>query len=293
MALKKGAFKSGAFFINFKLSEITKTTFHTVCKRFNSQQLTDESTSFSKFAEGWWNINGEMRALHSLNELRVPFIRDCLLYQGQGTSKTRKPLQNVSILDVGCGVGVLSEPLARLGANVVGIDTSNECLQVAQKHRDSSVDNFEDNLQYVECPVEDLVTIGALKFDCVVASEVIEHIPDPKSFLKNCCDLIKPGGSLIVSTINRNMISYFLAVLMAENVFHAAPKGTHQYEKFVKPEEIANWAQEENCYVSKIHGMTYLPPLDKWIWIDKTQVNYILHAVKDTSNDTNDTSNED
>lgn len=246
--------------------------------RHHSSQFSDESQSFSKFAENWWDESGEMKALHSLNKLRVPFIRDCLLFKGGGQRKCAQPLKGLQVLDVGCGVGLLSEPLARLGASVTGVDTSAEVLQVAQSHKGN--DNMLADLQYLDSPVEDLVMLGDLKFDCIVASEVIEHVPCPREFVKTCSSLLNDGGSIIISTLNRNYLSYALAIFLAENVFFAAPKGTHQLEKFVTPDELTEWLQESGCFVTKIHGMSYLPIINKWNWVESTSVNYIIHAAK-------------
>jgi len=268
--------------VNTKSNLIEFTTFssfHTTTTKSNQLAEGDESESFGKYAQNWWNEDGEMKALHSLNFLRVPFIRDCLLYQGHGQPRTNQPLKGVNLLDVGCGVGLLSEPLTRMGANVVGIDTNEQVLQVANTHKEDD-EQLKDNLQYLECYVEDLVEVGELKFDCIVASEVIEHVPTPQLFVQHCVALLKPGGSLMISTINRNYLSYLLAILLAENVFMAAPKGTHEYDKFVTPGQLAEWLQQENCSVNKIHGMQYLPIINKWLWSENTQVNYILHATK-------------
>merc|ERR1712002_196024 len=151
-------------------------------------------------------------------------------------------------------------------------------------------DSELEDLQYIETYIEDLVELEALKFDCVVASEVIEHVPDPQVFLKHCVSLLNPGGSLIVSTINR--LSYFLAILLAENIFGAAPKGTHQWDKFVTPEELEAWCRNENCFVNKIHGMSYLPVVDRWSWCESTDVNYILHATKQQQEGSGDSDEE-
>jgi len=246
--------------------------------RFLSFQSDQNSELFTQCADNWWNENEEMKALHSMNNLRIPFIRDCLLYQGKGKAKCPKPLEGINILDVGCGAGILSVPLTRLGASVVGIDTNEEVLEVAQTYKNE--DPELENLQYLDSPVEDIAELDSLKFDCVVASEVVEHLDNPQQFIHSCTSLLDDEGSLVISTINRNQLSYVLAILVAENVFQVAPKGTHDWNKFITPEELALWIDEGGCHINKIHGMSYIPLMNKWIWSDSIDINYILHATK-------------
>uniref|UniRef100_H2YX78 Ubiquinone biosynthesis O-methyltransferase, mitochondrial n=1 Tax=Ciona savignyi TaxID=51511 RepID=H2YX78_CIOSA len=249
--------------------------------RFMTSQ--PESEKFSRLARNWWDEDGEMKALHSMNELRVPFIRDALISLEIAVPNTSKPLQGVKILEVGCGAGVLCEPLARLGASVLGIDTSDGALAAAKMHRGDAADLSE--LQYIDATLEDIVGAGTLRFDVVVASEVVEHVDNKAEFVTQCCDVLKPNGSLFLSTINRTQMSYFLAIMMAEKVLGVVPDGTHDWKSFVTHSEIKSYLDQGNAQIQRLEGMAYNPVLNKWTWCKNTDVNYILHAYKidDTS----------
>ncbi|XP_039254981.2 ubiquinone biosynthesis O-methyltransferase-like [Styela clava] len=245
----------------------------------------EETKKFSDLSTNWWDINGPMRALHSMNKVRVPFIRDCLIYEGYGNGEiyTDKPLKGIDILDVGCGGGILTEPLARLGADVVGIDASEELIEIAKKHRLPEL----ENLQYLNALVEDIALVGSLKFDAVVASEVIEHVSNPHSFIQTCSSVLKPKGSMVISTINKTLQSYLLAVNFAERVLQVVPRGAHDWNKFIAPEEVIEYLDHCDCSFRKIHGMLYNPFCDDWSFVSSTNMNYIIHAVKrqDIDND--------
>jgi len=243
----------------------------------------EEVRKFQKLAQEWWDPNGPLKSLMSMNKLRVPFIRDGLLSTGgQENLPNRspgKPLAGFKILDVGCGGGLLCEPLARLGAEVTGIDPVEETVRVALMHALQDPD-FGENLTYSCTTVELLNPDLAESFDAVVASEVIEHVPDPMEFAENCIRLIKPGGSFFVTTLNKTQLSWIMAIVAAENVLGLLPKGTHEWEKFVSPEELSKIVEKAQCRVKKVHGILYMPFLDKWQWQENTSVNYALHAVK-------------
>lgn len=243
----------------------------------------DEVGKFRKLADTWWNPNGPLKSLFSMNELRVPFVRDGLASNETIEKLPRKtkgkPLMGLEILDVGCGGGLLCEPLARLGATVTGVDPVEESIRVALTHALQDPD-FGENLTYSCTTVESLYPKFADRFDAVVASEVIEHVPDPIVFAENCIKLIKPGGSFFATTLNRTQVSWMLAIVGAEKVFGFLPRGTHDWDKFVSPEELAKIAEKSGCRVKKIHGMWYMPFLDKWDWQESTSMNYALHAVK-------------
>lgn len=241
-----------------------------------------EVDKFQKLAQEWWDPNGPLKSLFTMNKLRVPFIRDGLnsTRGGESLNKTRgKPLAGLKILDVGCGGGLLSEPLARLGASVTGIDPVEESVRAALMHALQDPD-FGENLTYSCTTVESLYPEWMESFDAVVASEVIEHIPDPLLFAENCIRLVKPGGSFFVTTINKTQLSWALAIVAAEDVLRLLPRGTHEWEKFVSPEELTKIVEKNNCRVRKVHGMWFTPFLDKWDWQESTSVNYALHAVK-------------
>jgi len=243
----------------------------------------DEVKKFQKLANEWWDPNGPLKSLLSMNKLRVPFIRDGLLCGDRAERLPKKsqgkPLTGLKILDVGCGGGLLCEPLARLGASVTGIDPVEESVLVALTHGLCDPD-FGENLTYSCTTVESLYPEYADSFDAVVASEVIEHVPDPVLFAESCVKLVKPGGSFFVTTISKTQLSWLLAIVVAEDALRLLPRGTHEWEKFISPEELTKIVEKEKCRVRKVHGMWFTPVLDKWDWQESTSVNYALHAVK-------------
>lgn len=243
----------------------------------------EEVRKFQKLAQEWWDPNGPLKSLMSMNRLRVPFVRDGLTTSQKANAlpnqKLGKPLAGFKILDVGCGGGLLCEPLARLGAIVTGIDPVEDSIRVALTHAVRDPD-FGENLTYSCATVEALYPDWAGSFDAVVASEVIEHVPDPLQFAENCIRLIKPGGSFFVTTINKTQLSWMLAIVAAEDVLRLLPRGTHEWEKFISPEELTKIVEKARCRVKKVHGTWYTPILDKWDWQESTSVNYAFHAVK-------------
>lgn len=242
--------------------------------------IQDEERKFSAISDEWWNLHGSFRALHSMNDVRVPFIRDCLLYEGYGDDEKRSatPLQGLDILDVGCGGGILSEPLARLGADVLGIDASENAVAAAKLHRGRNL----DNLQYLCALVEDIAAVGSLKFDAVVASEVIEHVAEQQKFVNTCASLLKSKGSLFFSTINRTLFSKVFAVKAAE-LCGIVPKDAHDWNRFVTPNELTEYLSSAQCTLRKVHGTMYNPFCDQWHFIEDCSINYIMHSTRDVS----------
>merc|ERR1719312_45276 len=234
----------------------------------------------------WWDpVNGSAVGLHSMNDLRVPLIRDGLAQTRRGRADGQagpEPLAGTRILDVGCGGGILSESLARLGAQVVGIDATGDAIQAAQSHLQK--DQFlMGRVSYVNGTVEEYLKQlpAGDKFDAVVASEVIEHVENPSLFVQTCSDLLLDGGSMFVTTINRTTRSYLGAILAAEYALRLLPVGTHEWNKFVTPDEVRKWLREAGCtQVRLVHGMFYIPFVNKWHWIPDTSVNYAVHAIK-------------
>uniref|UniRef100_A0AAY5KTM2 Ubiquinone biosynthesis O-methyltransferase, mitochondrial n=1 Tax=Esox lucius TaxID=8010 RepID=A0AAY5KTM2_ESOLU len=209
--------------------------------RCSSQTTVDpnEVKRFQLLASKWWNEQGEFAALHSLNDLRVPFIRDNLL-NAHGRGQPGKPLAELRILDVGCGGGLLTEPLGRLGACVLGIDPVADSIGIAEVHAWHDPD-VRDNVRYRSITLEELSEKGgqgAGQFDAVVASEVVEHLAQLETFALCCNQVLKPGGSLFITTINKTRLSYALAIVAAEEVLHIVPRGTHDWDKFVCPVEL-------------------------------------------------------
>ncbi|XP_060070437.1 ubiquinone biosynthesis O-methyltransferase, mitochondrial-like [Ylistrum balloti] len=251
----------------------------------------EEREKFQMLSSLWWNELGEFQALHTMNELRVPMIRDALT--GETFTPTASPLKGMQILDVGCGGGLLAEPLARLGAQVIGVDMVEDNIKTAQSHLvdDPSI---RGRVKYIQAAVEDLVGSEERKFDAVVASEVVEHVADLESFLSSCCSLLKPGGSLFITTINKTQLSRGLAVFAAEKLLRLVPDGTHDWEKFVPPDDLQYLLETNGLTTRLVHGLLYNPLTCRWSWVKDTSMNYALHAVKgDNSFDSSSQIDED
>ncbi|XP_024124194.1 ubiquinone biosynthesis O-methyltransferase, mitochondrial isoform X1 [Oryzias melastigma] len=248
-----------------------------------SQSTLDSSEvrRFQPLASKWWDEEGEFAALHAMNDLRVPFVRDNLLSVHRARHPG-KPLAGLRVLDVGCGGGLLSEPLGRLGANVLGIDPVEESISVAQLHSSHDPD-LRDRVSYRACTLEELSEgeQGAAQFDAVVASEVVEHLADLETFAFCCSHVLKPGGSLFITTINKTNLSYALAIVVAEQLLRIVPTGTHNWEKFISPEELERLLESNGFTVQSVQGMMYSPLSGAWSWADSTAINYALHAVKE------------
>ena len=224
-----------------------------------------ELEKFSQLAHRWWDTTSEFRPLHEINPLRLGYIDQIAQLSGK------------NVLDVGCGGGILSESMAGLGAKVTGIDLGDKALQVAKLHLLESGKQVE----YRKVPVEDLAAEQPGHYDVVPCMEMLEHVPDPQSVVRACAQLVKPGGRVFFSTINRNPKSYLLAVVGAEYVLKLLPRGTHDYTKFIKPSELAQLCRNAGLDVADITGMTY-NPLNKVYSLGKdTDVNYIFSCRKD------------
>ncbi|GFS14274.1 ubiquinone biosynthesis O-methyltransferase, mitochondrial [Elysia marginata] len=245
----------------------------------------EEVSKFSALSALWWDEGGEFEALHSLNELRVPLIRDALV-----SKKTleeyniARPLDGFWILDIGSGGGILSEPLSRLGASVIGVDASEENIKIAQAHliHDHAI---RERVKYVNTTVEEIAKTQAGKFDAVVASEVLEHVADANMLVSSACQLVKPGGSVFFTTINKTRIAYVAGVLLAENVLRLLAPGTHDWEKFVAPKDLSYMLDKNQCVTRLLHGMFYNPLTKRWSWTKDTSINYAIHAIKAESSD--------
>ena len=234
-----------------------------------------EVAKFQAFADTWWDTDGKMAPLHKFNPARLGYIRHRVIDHFGKDTDTLKPLENLSVLDVGCGGGVLSEPLARMGGKVTGIDVTEDVVKVAKLHaQESGLD-----ITYQHTSAETLVEAGK-KYDVVICLEVIEHVPDPQALVDTLSQLVKPDGILFISTINRTYKSYALAIVGAEYVLRWLPKGTHQWEKFLRPSEIAHMTQKNAMTVNNITGLCL--NILKWQWQENPrdlEVNYILTAV--------------
>lgn len=242
----------------------------------------DEVDKFAKMAEDWWNLNGVCKPLHSMNRLRIPFVRDRLVggaLESMTTNHPETPLQGLRILDIGCGGGIVSEQLARLGATVTGVDACKENIDIAKFHctRDPST----ENIQYLCTTVEEFYQNNSeLKFDGIIASEVIEHVENPQIFIQTISHLLKDGGSLFLTTLNRSTRSWLLAIIGAEYILRLLPTGTHDWNKFLKPEEVEEMLDKVGMGTKVVQGMLYIPGLNRWDWFPDSSVNYALHATK-------------
>lgn len=240
-----------------------------------------EVARFQALAKAWWDPTGKFRPLHQIGPTRLTFVRDQLArHFGRGTGGLR-PLQGLSVLDVGCGGGLMSEPLARLGARVTGIDPGEKNVAIARGHAEPQ----GLAIDYRVATVEELVAAGE-RYDAVVCLEVVEHVPDVGAFVKSCTDLVRPGGMLVLSTINRTMKSYALAIVAAEYVLGWLPRGTHQWERFVTPDELTRHMAAAGLTDPRLEGFVYSPLRDAWSLSSDTDVNYLASAAKPTALET-------
>ncbi len=232
-----------------------------------------EVARFEKIARTWWDPDGPMKTLHRFNPVRVGFIRDRAAERWGRDIRGGLPLEGLSVLDVGCGGGLLCEPLARLGATVTGIDPAPTNVEVAKLHAARSGLPVE----YLQTRVEDLVAEGR-RFDIVLAMEVVEHVADVDLFVAECCRAVKPGGQLYMATLNRTLRAFALAIVGAEYVLGWLPKGTHQWEKFVTPAELEAAIAAGGMAVAEEQGVVFNPLTSTWRMSRDTSVNYMVLA---------------
>lgn len=237
-----------------------------------------EVARFQALAKAWWDPTGKFRPLHQIGPTRLTFVRDALTRHFDREAGGLRPLKDLALLDVGCGGGLMSEPLARLGARVTGIDPGERNIAIARGHAEPQ----GLAIDYRTATVEQLVAAGE-QFDAVISLEVVEHVPDVGAFVKACADLVRPGGLLILSTINRTVKSYALAIVAAEYVLGWLPRGTHQWDRFVTPDELAAHVANAGLADARFRGFVYSPLRDEWSLSDDTDVNYLLSAAKPPS----------
>ncbi|HEY1075925.1 MAG TPA: bifunctional 2-polyprenyl-6-hydroxyphenol methylase/3-demethylubiquinol 3-O-methyltransferase UbiG [Fontimonas sp.] len=227
-----------------------------------------EIANFDRLAAQWWDPRGEMRALHAINAPRVRYIADCL----GGASR----LQGLKALDVGCGGGLLTEALASAGADALGIDLAADALAVAEGHAKQT----GNAARYRQIAAEDLAAAQPQQFDLVCCMEMLEHVPEPSAVVAACAQLLKPGGTLVLSTINRNPKSFALMIVGAEYVLNLVPRGTHTYEKFIKPSELDAWSRAAGLDVVGLRGLQYNPLLQSASLSSDVDVNYLMHCTR-------------
>lgn len=234
-----------------------------------------EIDHFSALAQEWWDPTGKFKPLHKFNPVRLTYIREKLCAHFDRDPKAPSAVAGLSVLDIGCGGGLLCEPLARMGATVTGADASETNVEVARIHAKQS----GTNVDYRATNAESMAAAGE-KFDIVLNMEVVEHVADVDLFLTACADMVKPGGLMIVATINRTLKAKALAIFMAENVLRWLPRGTHQFEKLVKPEEISGPLQAAGMEIVETTGVVYNPLSDNWNRSNDTDVNYMMLALR-------------
>lgn len=224
-----------------------------------------ELAKFSDLAHRWWDTQSEFKPLHQINPLRLQWIQSLA------------PLQGQRVLDIGCGGGILSDAMARAGAQVLGIDLASKALKVAQLH---ALEAQTPNVSYREVSAEALAAEAPGSFDVVTCMEMLEHVPDPASVVQACATLVKPGGKVFFSTINRNPKAFLFAVVGAEYVLNLLPRGTHEYQKFIRPSELASHLRAAGLTLNATRGLQY-NPLTQRYWLDgDTSVNYLFATQK-------------
>ncbi len=231
-----------------------------------------EIAKFTAMAEAWWDPQGKFRPLHRLNPVRLAYIRDSCAARFKRDAKGPRSLAGLSLVDIGCGGGLLCEPLARLGARVTGIDAGARNIAIAQNHaRDSELE-----IDYREATAESLAAAGE-RFDVVLSMEVVEHVADPAGFLASCAQLVAPGGLLIVATLNRTAKSFAFAIVGAEYLLRWLPRGTHDWRRFLRPSEMAGMIRPQGLTLGEAIGVVYSPLGDNWrLSTSDLDVNYML-----------------
>ena len=232
-----------------------------------------EIEKFSKIAEEWWNPNGKFKPLHNFNPIRIKYIKDNIV-KDFNIKSLDKPFKNIKILDIGCGGGLLSEPMYRLGASVLGIDASKKNIEVAKFH--AKKNNLK--IDYKVASPEKLKT--KLKFDVILNMEIVEHVEDINFFIKESSKLLRKNGVMFIATLNKTLKSYAFGIIGAEYILRWLPIGTHDWEKFVRPNDLINISKKNNLIFKKLDGMKFNILENSWKVSDDTSVNYITKFLK-------------
>ena len=232
-----------------------------------------EIEKFSKIATEWWNPNGKFKPLHKFNPIRIKYIKDNIIKKFNLNS-SNKPLKTINILDIGCGGGLLSEPMSRLGANVVGIDASKKNIEVAKFHAKKN----RLRIKYI-CASPEILKIQK-KFDVILSMEIVEHVEDINFFIKKSSELLKKNGLMFIATLNKTLKSYMFAIVGAEYILKWLPIGTHDWNKFIKPDELIKITKVNNLKLEKLDGMNFDLLTNEWNLSSNNSVNYIAKFIK-------------
>ncbi|TAL30430.1 bifunctional 2-polyprenyl-6-hydroxyphenol methylase/3-demethylubiquinol 3-O-methyltransferase UbiG [Phenylobacterium sp.] len=238
-----------------------------------------EVETFSRIAAEWWNPRGKFAPLHKFNPVRLNFIRDQALYRFGRDAQARRPFEGLRLLDIGCGGGLLSEPMTRLGFQVTGVDASEKNIATAATHA------AEQGLQidYRASTAEALLEAGEPPFDVILNMEVIEHVADPAAYLQDCARLLKPGGLMVVATLNRTLKALALAKIGAEYILRWLPVGAHDWNKFLRPDELRDFLAQSPVVVDGPYGVVFNPLTGRWTESADTDVNYMMTVVRDAA----------
>ncbi|WP_440930694.1 bifunctional 2-polyprenyl-6-hydroxyphenol methylase/3-demethylubiquinol 3-O-methyltransferase UbiG [Candidatus Pelagibacter sp.] len=232
-----------------------------------------EIEKFSKMAEEWWDVDGKFRPLHKFNPIRIKYIKESVIENFKLEHNEKLPLKGINLLDIGCGGGLLSEPMSRLGANVTGIDASKKNIEIAKIH--AKKNNL--NINYICTSPE---KIEKKNFDVILNMEIVEHVDNVDLFLESSSNLLKKNGLMFVATINKTLKSYLFAIIGAEYILRWLPIGTHEWEKFIKPEDLKETLSKFEMKMIKTDGVKFNPLFDKWSLSKDTSINYISKFTK-------------
>ncbi|GLQ24613.1 ubiquinone biosynthesis O-methyltransferase [Algimonas ampicilliniresistens] len=235
-----------------------------------------EMESFSRMAHDWWNPDGMFRPLHVMNGARLSLIKETVCDHFLRDPDQDRPLEGLRVLDIGCGGGLLCEPMVRLGATVTGVDALEKNVKTAKTHAKQG--GIE--VDYRHGTIEQMVEAGETPYDVVLNMEVIEHVANPRDFIADCAAMVRPGGIMMCSTINRTLKAFAFAIVGAEYVLRWLPRGTHQYDKLVRPSELTAYLNLAGLNVERVTGMSLNPMTERWRLNDDTSINYVTSAVK-------------
>ncbi|XP_053957814.1 ubiquinone biosynthesis O-methyltransferase, mitochondrial [Anastrepha ludens] len=267
----------------FRYAQTSTNTTYTSTSDARSDSTQKEIDHHANLSSTWWDLRGPLHGLHSLNEVRVPFMRDGMVARGnvdRSLINTTKVLQDQNLLEVGCGGGILTEALARLSANVTGIDLGEDVITAARKHLEDHSRELKNRITYKIEPIEVHAKTNSNHYDAVVCSEVLEHIDDKAGFLTHCVEALKPGGSIFISTMNKTIPLWVGGIILGEYVFGIAPKNTHHWNKLISPLDVQRILSALNCQTVMVNGFTYDVFCKRWRWINTTAMCYALQAVK-------------